>query len=478
MKKTSILASVTIAVLLLAYFAQVYFMSEASQKAYEKLVAYKHPYYTILDINITKGLFNSKAEFLVKINGNNILDSTDENEQSYEVIRFLKTLENIDGINLVVNTKNNVFAKNNIEILLANPSYDEKSKGDLASIKYPVSAYFDLSLSAQIKGDLTLKLADMDVKMGKESLLSQNTYLVLKDFSSNELKFGALELNSDKFIAGSKRDKIDIQKLNYVENFKQAINIAQHHDAYVLGKGFFESKGVFSLEKLSFQGVDINKLTLETQIEKNNEESFNMPFKFSIAEIANAGMNVKNIKFDLNTNNISSKWFNTISSSQSSGEFYFDLFASTSPKIELNDFSITINDANISAKAQASFTKDASKANANVISDKKLGEIHLMFALLGFDSMFVQKDGKYVLDFIYDDSDKNNITAKLNENDISQAFKNIPYGFNNEVKSETDIFEDENLRERESEINILGDENLSDEEGIFDGEVKNPNSTN
>ena len=31
---------------------------------------------------------------------------------------------------------------------------------------------------------------------------------------------------------------------------------------------------------------------------------------------------------------------------------------------------------------------------------------------------------------------------------------------------------------RESEINILGDENLSDEEGIFDGEVKNPNSTN
>lgn len=464
MKKTSILASVTIAVLLLAYFVQVYFMSAASNKAYEKVVAYKSPYYTILDSNITKGLFNSKAEFLVKINADNILNSLDESEQSYRLIRLLKTIE-LNSINLIVNTKNNIFAKNNIEILLANPSYDEKAKESVMGVKYPLSAYFDLSLSSKIKGDLTLKLADMDAKMGRDKILSKNTYLLLKDFSSS-LKFSALELNSDSLVAGSDRDSINIEKLNYVENFKEAIDIKQYHEAYVLGKGFFEAKGVLSLEKIKLQdGANINKIKLETQLEKNNEESFNMPFKFSIAEIVNKGLDVKNIKLDLNANNISTKWFNAISLS-SGDEFYFDLFSSTSPNIKLNDFSITINDANISTKAEANFDKGITKANANVVSDKKPSQIHLMFALLGFDHMFVQKDEKYVLEFIYDDSDKNNITAKLNENDVSQAFKNIPYGFSQDIE------------EPQSEADMFMDENLSDEEGMFNGEVKNPNSTN
>ncbi|WP_300703719.1 hypothetical protein [uncultured Campylobacter sp.] len=452
---------IALVVLLLGYFAQVYFMSNASANIYDNFVKHKNPYYDIAASNFSKGFFNSEATILLKLNEKNIENALRKYDYyDYKINRILGFLSSRD-YNISINFKNNIFASENIIAILKNPFKNEKFNYDDL-----LKASISFSLSSQIKGDLKLKTYDFNISEGGDNFISKNIYLILKDIDENS-NYAGSEFNVDLFEFNSKDSSFSISKLNLKDDLRERIPLTKHYD--LNSSIFYNTVQNFSMEKFKFKerfsNLELVNINSVFDIEADEKIS-STKFKMDIKSIVSVGQSIENFNIDADFKDISQDWLIKLSN-YDGNDLLLDDFAKTKPSILLNNLSFSINNSNVSTKAQASFNEEKNEAKANIILDKKPSEINPLFAILNFDRYFIEKDGKFVMDLVLL-ADKEKTTTTINGEVIEEQYSST----NGELTEEpyTPYYENEE--------SLMMDENISDEEGVFNGEIKNPNIIN
>ena len=436
--------------LLLGYFAQVYLMSNASAKIYDSFTKYKSPYYTIENSNFEKGFFDSKASLLLKLNEENIKqDLIKYNSYDYKVGAILAFLSSRD-YNISLNFKNNIFANENIIAILKNPFKNEKFKQDDL-----LRSSLAFSLSSKIKGDLKVQVYDINISENNDRLVSKDLYLILKNIDEN-FNYEGSEFNLAFFEFSSKSSFFNLKNLKITDELKSPISLARHYD--LNSSILYSTIQSLSLESSKFREgfteLELSDMNLSFDVDADETLS-NSKLKLDIKELLSSGQSIKNLNLDADFKAISQDWLIKLANDTGYDYFFAD-FVKTKPNILLNNLSFNIYGSELLTKGSALFDKEKSEAKLNVILDKRLSEINPIFAILNFDRYFVEKDGSFVMDLNFVlDKEKSliNINGKdLHSNDIL-----------------THDFVDENATN-------MSDENLSDEEGVFNGEVMNPNS--
>ncbi|EGK8010130.1 YdgA family protein [Campylobacter lari] len=382
MKK--IIAGVVVVVLLvIGFFASASYINTINGKIFAQM-SQDTPYYSVEDANYTKGFLNSKGSFIATLN---------DLPYSFKV--------NVDF-------SNNFFASNNAIVSILNENEDLKGI-------FPNEEIFKILVSAK-GGDINInaKINDINFTRNDTNLVLNNTSFKItgsEEFVKNmELNLGyvLLEQLSHEEKLEAKNIKISefpIQKLSFSDIFSPSRNSEQNIS-------------IDSANFISSIAFDFDKLKIFAKTAQNAQNDYDSVLKLDLAKfnLANENFMLNNINLDMNFNNLSKKAYDSLVQNSNTDIFSMMLLASqflkANPQIILNNLSFEKKGKKFDANGQTIFTENNIKSQFHANTEILPSQIWPDFA--NFDTYFVDNNGSYVLDFIYDDSNKSDVTTIIN----------------------------------------------------------------
>ncbi|MCV3402898.1 YdgA family protein [Campylobacter sp. IFREMER_LSEM_CL2090] len=382
MKK--IIAGVVVVILLvIGFFTSASYINSINEKIFAQM-SQDTAYYNVEDTNYTKGLLNSKGSFIATLN---------DLPYSFKV--------NVDF-------SNNFFASNNAIVSILNENEDLKGI-------FPNEEIFKILVSVK-GGDINInaKINDINFTRNDTNLVLNNTSFKIigsDEFVKNmELNLGyvLLEQLSHKEKLEAKNIKISefpIQKLSFNDIFSPSRN----------------SKQNISIDSASFISsiaFDFDKLKIFAKTAQNAQNDYDSVLKLDLAKfnLANENFMLNNINLDMNFNNLSKKAYDSLMQNSNTDIFSMMLLASqflkANPQIILNNLSFEKEGKKFDANGQTIFTENNIKSQFHANTEILPSQIWPDFA--NFDTYFVDNNGSYMLDFIYDDSNKSDVTTIIN----------------------------------------------------------------
>ncbi|MCV3348913.1 YdgA family protein [Campylobacter sp. RKI_CA19_01128] len=382
MKK--IIAGVVVVVLLaIGFFTSASYINSINGKIFAQM-SQDTAYYSVEDANYTKGLLNSKGSFIATLN---------DLPYSFKV--------NVDF-------SNNFFASNNAIVSILNENEDLKGI-------FPNEEIFKILVSAK-GGDINInaKINDINFTRNDTNLVLNNTSFKItgsEEFVKNmELNLGyvLLEQLSHEEKLEAKNIKIfefPIQKLSFSDIFSPSRNSEQNIS-------------IDSASFISSIAFDFDKLKIFAKTAQNAQNDYDSVLKLDLAKfnLANENFMLNNINLDMNFNNLSKKAYDSLMQNSNTDIFSMMLLASqflkANPQIILNNLSFEKEGKKFDANGQTIFTENNIKSQFHANTEILPSQIWPDFA--NFDTYFVDNNGSYVLDFIYDDSNKSDVTTIIN----------------------------------------------------------------
>ncbi|EPP1573423.1 YdgA family protein [Campylobacter lari] len=382
MKK--IIAGVVVVVLLaIGFFTSASYINSINGKIFAQM-SQDTAYYSVEDANYTKGLLNSKGSFIATLN---------DLPYSFKV--------NVDF-------SNNFFASNNAIVSILNENEDLKGI-------FPNEEIFKILVSAK-GGDINInaKINDINFTRNDTNLVLNNTSFKItgsEEFVKNmELNLGyvLLEQLSHEEKLEAKNIKISefpIQKLSFNDIFSPSRNSEQNIS-------------IDSVNFISSIAFDFDKLKIFAKTAQNAQNDYDSVLKLDLAKfnLANENFILNNINLDMNFNNLSKKAYDSLVQNSNTDIFSMMLLASqflkANPQIILNNLSFEKEGKKFDANGQTIFTENNIKSQFHANTEILPSQIWPDFA--NFDTYFVDNNGSYVLDFIYDDSNKSDVTTIIN----------------------------------------------------------------
>lgn len=415
--KKIIIAAVIIVLVLITYFGQVAYMGTVNSKIHaliaSELDSNKNDLFTIETLDFQKGFFTSKASFHLYV-------KTDDP---------LLILLSQTPILVEVYFKNNIFASDNISIDVENPFYELIQDLDVdASEKIKIDKIFlnlKMSLSPSQTNAITLKgkVTNLDIQT-KDLLFKLDNFTFSYHLDENGTLYSS-KGHLDEFIFNVLSDFGNLANTSFsVKN----VNIEEKMD-----------KGVHFSQYLA--GINSGESTI-------NIKQMNIG-DFTFSEI---GLNVKSMikeeldlldaTIDLNIKNVSSPKdvvLDNISSHTEMGNIFIPLvsylqdynpyvgydvplmeFFASNPAIELSGLSFSSKGKEFNAQGVLRGSLDEYSLRFFAQSEAVPNEILPFLSLIGdSNELFVEKDGKYNLDFSLESDYKNN-KMTLNGKDLSQ----------------------------------------------------------
>ncbi|WP_257911199.1 YdgA family protein [Campylobacter lari] len=382
MKK--IIAGVVVVVLLvIGFFTSASYINSINGKIFAQM-SQDTAYYSVEDANYTKGLLNSKGSFIATLN-----------DLPY-------------SFNVNVDFSNNFFASNNAIISILNENEDLKGI-------FPNEEIFKILVSAK-GGDINInaKINDINFTRNDTNLVLNNTSFKIigsEEFVKNmELNLGyvLLEQLSHEEKLEAKNIKISefpIQKLSFNDIFSPSRNSEQNIS-------------IDSVNFISSIAFDFDKLKIFAKTAQNAQNDYDSVLKLDLAKfnLVNENFMLNNINLDMNFNNLSKKAYDSLVQNSNTDIFSMMLLASqflkANPQIILNNLSFEKEGKKFDANGQTIFTENNIKSQFHANTEILPSQIWPDFA--NFDTYFVDNNGSYVLDFIYDDSNKSDVTTIIN----------------------------------------------------------------
>ncbi|EAJ1254947.1 DUF945 domain-containing protein [Campylobacter lari] len=382
MKK--IIAGVVVVVLLtIGFFVSASYINSINGKIFAQM-SQDTAYYSVEDANYTKGLLNSKGSFIATLN---------DLPYSFKV--------NVDF-------SNNFFASNNAIVSILNENEDLKGI-------FPNEEIFKILVSTK-GGDININATINDINFTRNdtNLVLNNTSFKItgsEEFVKNmELNLGyvLLEQLSHEEKLEAKNIKISefpIQKLSFSNIFSPSRNSEQNIS-------------IDSANFISSIAFDFDKLKIFAKTAQNAQNDYDSVLKLDLAKfnLANENFMLNNINLDMNFNNLSKKAYDSLVQNSNTDIFSMMLLASqflkANPQIILNNLSFEKEGKKIDANGQTIFTENNIKSQFHANTEILPSQIWPDFA--NFDTYFVDNNGSYVLDFIYDDSNKSDVTTIIN----------------------------------------------------------------
>ncbi|HEC1759233.1 TPA: DUF945 family protein [Campylobacter lari] len=382
MKK--IIAGVVVVILLvIGFFTSASYINSINEKIFAQM-SQDTAYYNIEDTNYTKGLLNSKGSFIATLN---------DLPYSFKV--------NVDF-------SNNFFASNNAIVSILNENEDLKGI-------FPNEEIFKILVSVK-GGDINInaKINDINFTRNDTNLVLNNTSFKIigsDEFVKNmELNLGyvLLEQLSHKEKLEAKNIKISefpIQKLSFNDIFSPSRNSEQNIS-------------IDSASFISSIAFDFDKLKIFAKTAQNVQNDYDSVLKLDLAKfnLANENFMLNNINLDMNFNNLSKKAYDSLMQNSNTDIFSMMLLASqflkANPQIILNNLSFEKEGKKFDANGQTIFTENNIKSQFHANTEILPSQIWPDFA--NFDTYFVDNNGSYMLDFIYDDSNKSDVTTIIN----------------------------------------------------------------
>lgn len=380
--------------LVIAYFVQIFYIGKLNQEFFNNL-AKENEIYKIDNLNFNKGFFKSSASFDLILK--------DERYNSFNIK---------DKIPVFIKINNNFFAKNNLEVDFTNPFKD-------------LDVYLTNSLLAKIFINVSLNYIDVNVKFSDLNISDDMFFFkaISKDANLN------INLNQDIFVNNVKFNAkfIDLQFANgenmSFENifYEDKYDVAIPLSVYLM-RNIEESIMNISVDNIIYnEEYNLKNLTLNNKVKFNDDnETFNDKLKLKISNINMKSkfheQNLSNLDLDLKINNI----FKDINSQTYLDEQdYYEKLLSYRPNFVLDNFSFSSYDKNVSVKADVLMENYGYKANINVVSDDKMSKIFPISIIFGADDYFIEKDGKYEMNIVFDNTDLNSTKFNINGKDIS-----------------------------------------------------------
>ncbi|EAJ0348075.1 DUF945 domain-containing protein [Campylobacter lari] len=382
MKK--IIAGVVVVILLvIGFFTSASYINSINEKIFAQM-SQDTAYYNVEDTNYTKGLLNSKGSFIATLN---------DLPYSFKV--------NVDF-------SNNFFASNNAIVSILNENEDLKGI-------FPNEEIFKILVSVK-GGDINInaKINDINFTRNDTNLVLNNTSFKIigsDEFVKNmELNLGyvLLEQLSHKEKLEAKNIKISefpIQKLSFNDIFSPSRNSEQNIS-------------IDSASFISSIAFDFDKLKIFAKTAQNTQNDYDSVLKLDLAKfnLANENFMLNNINLDMNFNNLSKKAYDSLMQNSNTDIFSMMLLASqflkANPQIILNNLSFEKEGKKFDANGQTIFTENNIKSQFHANTEILPSQIWPDFA--NFDTYFVDNNGSYMLDFIYDDSNKSDVTTIIN----------------------------------------------------------------
>ncbi|EAK0440986.1 MULTISPECIES: YdgA family protein [unclassified Campylobacter] len=382
MKK--IIAGVVVVILLvIGFFTSASYINSINEKIFAQM-SQDTAYYNVEDTNYTKGLLNSKGSFIATLN---------DLPYSFKV--------NVDF-------SNNFFASNNAIVSILNENEDLKGI-------FPNEEIFKILVSVK-GGDINInaKINDINFTRNDTNLVLNNTSFKIigsDEFVKNmELNLGyvLLEQLSHKEKLEAKNIKISefpIQKLSFNDIFSPSRNSEQNIS-------------IDSASFISSIAFDFDKLKIFAKTAQNTQNDYDSVLKLDLAKfnLANENFMLNNINLDMDFNNLSKKAYDSLMQNSNTDIFSMMLLASqflkANPQIILNNLSFEKEGKKFDANGQTIFTENNIKSQFHANTEILPSQIWPDFA--NFDTYFVDNNGSYMLDFIYDDSNKSDVTTIIN----------------------------------------------------------------
>lgn len=382
MKK--IIAGVVVVVLLvIGFFASASYINSINGKIFAQM-SQDTAYYSVEDANYIKGLLNSKGSFIATLN---------DLPYSFKV--------NVDF-------SNNFFTSNNAIVSILNENEDLKGI-------FPNEEIFKILVSAK-GGDINInaKINDINFTRNDTNLVLNNTSFKItgsEEFVKNmELNLGYILLeqlsHEEKLEAKNiKISEFPIQKLSFNDIFSPSRNSEQNIS-------------IDSVNFISSIAFDFDKLKIFAKTAQNAQNDYDSVLKLDLAKfnLANENFMLNNINLDMNFNNLSKKAYDSLVQNSNTDIFSMMLLASqflkANPQIILNNLSFEKEGKKFDANGQTIFTENNIKSQLHANTEILPSQIWPDFA--NFDTYFVDNNGSYVLDFIYDDSNKSDVTTIIN----------------------------------------------------------------
>ncbi|ELF2320283.1 DUF945 family protein [Campylobacter lari] len=381
--KKIITGVVVVILLVIGFFTSASYINSINEKIFAQM-SQDTAYYNVEDTNYTKGLLNSKGSFIATLN---------DLPYSFKV--------NVDF-------SNNFFASNNAIVSILNENEDLKGI-------FPNEEIFKILVSVK-GGDINInaKINDINFTRNDTNLVLNNTSFKIigsDEFVKNmELNLGyvLLEQLSHKEKLEAKNIKISefpIQKLSFNDIFSPSRNSEQNIS-------------IDSASFISSIAFDFDKLKIFAKTAQNVQNDYDSVLKLDLAKfnLANENFMLNNINLDMNFNNLSKKAYDSLMQNSNTDIFSMMLLASqflkANPQIILNNLSFEKEGKKFDANGQTIFTENNIKSQFHANTEILPSQIWPDFA--NFDTYFVDNNGSYMLDFIYDDSNKSDVTTIIN----------------------------------------------------------------
>ena len=382
---------------IIAYFAQLFYIGSINKDIFDQFTK-ENDIYKVENVNFQKGIFRSNASFDLVFKDSSLSSALKE-----------KT-----PVKIVFH--NNFFYKNNLEIDFGNPF---KELDPILKDKLLAKIYVDITLAKEMK--LSVHFSDFNSSnLYHVNFISKNMIADI-DLNKNML-MQSISLNIDEISFKSKYDikPIIYKGISYKEEYKNGINLLN------ITKDVRESISNISIENINiYEFVDISKIYLGNILSFNDDnKTFKDELKLDIAKIRISSkfmpeQNISNVNLNLVFNNISKSDLNELVNGRYVNQDNFlENFASYRPNFTLSNFSLVKDGKNIVAKADGLMEDFGYKINSNIISDSKISEIFPASVILNLDDYFVEKDGKYEMDFVFDSTDENSTKMSINGKDV------------------------------------------------------------
>lgn len=422
---------IAVALLLLvvaAYLAQVAYIGSLNQKFFE-LQTQDNELLTLTDKHFEKGFFTSKASFAGVINTNaypfNQLAPNEATELS-ELFSFEANLR----------FKNNIFAKDNVIIELKSPVFELLSEifaGKIKADKDFLTITAGVSVFGKVK--VKAKLADIDFKEGA------NSFKLVGLASQSELDLQGLiknaTLNIDEIVIVDASSfapfSFELKAFNYEFDYGKGIKMSEYINTLVPeGKGFGSIKSI----KVADLTLSELKTSVQSAVKKaDDDDLINVKSNFDIKSIVSPlfQVEISDLNGEFEMDNISLAFLQALNNGDLmmlDSQLLAQAFFASKPALSLKSLNFNSKGKKFSSKGEMTGTQDSYKLHYEALSEARLGEILPPLAMIGVDGIFVEKDGKYALNF---DLESDVRTTKININGEEEVFENdfaLPYGEN------------------------------------------------
>ncbi|WP_291951897.1 hypothetical protein [Campylobacter sp.] len=377
MKK--IIAGIVVLAFIL-FFASSFYMNSLNEKVFS-YISKNTSYYKIKDVNYTKGLLNSKGEFRIIFN-----------DPSY-------------SFKAQVDFSNIILTSNNVKISIFNENEDLKNV-------FPNEEILKILINTKLNNKIiaNAKLSDLNTTYNDTDIVVKDLNLII---NGNDIFVDNMQLNANYIFFKQSSQDDEVIELKNIKIFETPINKLKFEDIFNPARN---SEQNTTIENINFLNeIILKKLNIQTKTTTNSQNNYDNALKVNLEKLQLLQNNfiLDDMALAIDFKNISKEAYDKIIQNSQVHLFsLIDNFFQSNPQILLDDFSFSKENKKFTANGQTIVKDNSVKSQIHIQS--QLLPSQIINNLKNFDTYFVDQNGTYVFDLIYDDSNKTDVKTIIN----------------------------------------------------------------